>query len=167
MKSTKKRPVGRPLKGQRKRVRASFTIDPKVLANLKRYAKQQKTSTSSIIENSLPAMGNHTSDGAQVLGNYIKLRIGLEGILKKYHVETLSVFGSTLHGTANAESDIDLLVEFESDNFPSLFDLTSLEMELSKVFPKRKVDLKTKNDLSRYFREEVVKEAVPIYVKES
>jgi predicted nucleotidyltransferase len=69
------------------------------------------------------------------------------------------LFGSTLKGTVRPDSDIDLLVEFERDATPSFFDLANIEQELSALLGGRRVDLRTPQDLSRYFRDEVIREA--------
>jgi predicted nucleotidyltransferase len=61
------------------------------------------------------------------------------------------------------DSDIDLLVEFEPDHTPSLLQMARLERELSAFFGGRKIDLRTKEDLSRYFRDAVVASAKVIY----
>ena len=60
--------------------------------------------------------------------------------------------------------DIDMLVEFEPDYVPGFFDLIEMEEELSSMFGGRKVDLRTPNDLSRYFRDDVLAEAEAVYV---
>jgi hypothetical protein len=78
---------------------------------------------------------------------------------RRHHIRRLSLFGSTLKGTARPDSDVDLLVEFEPDATPSLFDLANIEQELSALLGGRRVDLRTPEDLSRYFRDEVVREA--------
>lgn len=67
-----------------------------------------------------------------------------------------------LKGEDKPESDIDLLVEFEDSALPGLLRLASIEAELSEIFG-RKVDLRTAEDLSRYFRDEVKDSAVSIY----
>ena len=66
-------------------------------------------------------------------------------------------FGSVLTSAFKSDSDIDVLVEFESGYTPG-WDIVSMENELSSILG-RKVDLHTKNDLSRYFRDRVVREA--------
>jgi predicted nucleotidyltransferase len=68
------------------------------------------------------------------------------------------LFGSQLKGTASPESDVDLLVEFEPDHVPTLFGMVAMETELSGLL-QRKVDLRTAEDLSRYFRDEVIRTA--------
>jgi predicted nucleotidyltransferase len=83
----------------------------------------------------------------------------LADVCRRYHIRRLSLFGSTLKGTARPDSDIDLLVEFERDATPSFFDLANIEQELSALLGGRRVDLRTPQDLSRYFRDEVVREA--------
>lgn len=83
---------------------------------------------------------------------------------KLHHIRKLSIFGSCLHGEFGPESDIDLLVEFELDHIPGLITLSGKEIELSEIIG-RKVDLRTPEDLSRYFRKEVVDPAEVQYVQ--
>ena len=54
---------------------------------------------------------------------------------------------------------MDLLVEFEAGARPSLLTMAGIEIELSPLVGGRKVDLRTATDLSRYFRDEVVRTA--------
>lgn len=77
---------------------------------------------------------------------------------QRHHIRCLSLFGSQLKGLARSDSDIDLLVEFDPDARISLFDIAGMEIELSDMLG-RKVDLRTPGDLSRYFRDEVVRMA--------
>lgn len=58
----------------------------------------------------------------------------------------------------NPASDIDLLVEFEPGKEPGLIGMGQLEAELSSLLGRR-VDLRTAQDLSRYFRDEVLRTA--------
>jgi uncharacterized protein len=83
-------------------------------------------------------------------------------LCKQYHVQRLSLFGSRLTGTARPESDIDILVEFETTARLG-FGYFRLEDELSKLF-RNKVDLNTPGFLSRNFRDEVLRTAQPLYV---
>jgi predicted nucleotidyltransferase len=75
-----------------------------------------------------------------------------------HHIRRLSLFGSQLKGTAGPDSDIDLLVEFDPEHIPTLLGIAGMEIELSERLG-RKVDLRTAGDLSRYFRDEVVRTA--------
>ena len=54
------------------------------------------------------------------------------------------------------ESDIDVLVEFEPDRIPGLLGIAGMELELSELFTGRKVDMRTPEDLSPYFRQDVL-----------
>jgi predicted nucleotidyltransferase len=72
----------------------------------------------------------------------------------------LSLFGSVLRGEERPDSDIDLLVEFERGCTPGYIALAGMEAELSVLLGGRRVDLRTPADLSRYFREDVMREAV-------
>ena len=83
----------------------------------------------------------------------------LAALCRRHHIRRLSLFGSTLKGTARPDSDIDLLVEFEPEARPSLLTMAQIEIELSALLDGRRVDLRTREDLSRYFRDEVVRMA--------
>jgi len=85
----------------------------------------------------------------------------LAQVCRRYGVRCLWVFGSFARGEADEQSDLDLLVEFYPGQVPGL-DFIRLEEELSRLFGRR-VDLHTAKSLSRHFREEVLKEAKPLY----
>ena len=80
---------------------------------------------------------------------------------RRNHIRRLALFGSVLHGDAKPDSDVDVLVEFEPGVRVGLrfFDI---QEELSDLIG-RKVDLNTPNFLSRYFRDQVPKEAEDLY----
>ena len=78
---------------------------------------------------------------------------------RAHGIKRLSLFGSTLKGTAGPDSDIDLLVEFDTGRIPGLLGLAEMEAELSDLMHGRRVDLRTPNDLSGLFRESVLREA--------
>jgi predicted nucleotidyltransferase len=82
---------------------------------------------------------------------------------KRNHIRKLSLFGSVLRDDFGPDSDIDVLVEFEPGHVPG-FAMVAMEDELSRLLG-RKVDLRTPYDLSRYFRDRVVKEARVEYAK--
>jgi predicted nucleotidyltransferase len=80
---------------------------------------------------------------------------------RRHRVRRLSLFGSILRDDFQSDSDIDVLVEFRPDTRVGLRFFTR-ERELSKLLG-RKVDLHTPGFLSRYFRDEVLEEAVVQY----
>lgn len=83
---------------------------------------------------------------------------------KKHHIAHLALFGSVLTPKFTEKSDVDVLVKFEKKHIPHLFGLIKMESELSDIIG-YSVDLKTPNDLSRYFRDDVLAKAKPIYGK--
>jgi predicted nucleotidyltransferase len=89
----------------------------------------------------------------------------LDAFCQRNHVRRLSLFGSTIKGTTHANSDIDLLVEFEPGREPGLIALAQMEAELSLLSGGKRVDLRTAKDLSRYFRDNVVREAQVQYAR--
>jgi len=88
----------------------------------------------------------------------------LAAVCQRHRIRKLSLFGSRLKGTARPDSDIDLLVEFEAESGTTFFDMARIEIELSALMGGGRVDLRTAGDLSRYFRDEVVRTAEPQYV---
>ena len=83
----------------------------------------------------------------------------------RYHIRRLALFGSVLREDFRADSDVDVLVEFEPGHTVGLLRMAGLEMELSEVLG-RKVDLRTPAELSRYLRDEVVRTSEVQYAQE-
>ena len=83
----------------------------------------------------------------------------------RHGIRRLALFGSVLKGVDRPDSDVDLLVEFDSGREPGLLGLASMEEELSALLGGRVVDLRTPQDLSRYFRDEVVRTAEVQYAR--
>jgi uncharacterized protein len=86
----------------------------------------------------------------------------LAAFAARHSIRTLAAFGSVLRGDFSADSDVDLLVEFESNRTPGLLALAAMELELGGLIG-REVELRTYEDLSRYFRDEVRDSARELY----
>lgn len=84
---------------------------------------------------------------------------------EQHHIRRLALFGSQLKGKATPASDIDLLVEFDPGKVPGLIGIAAMEIELSGLLGGQRVDLRTPPDLSRYFRDEVVRTAEVQYAR--
>lgn len=82
---------------------------------------------------------------------------------RERHIRRLALFGSALRSDFGPESDVDLLVEFAPGHIPGLLGLARMERELSSAFGNRRVDLRTAEDLSRYFRDDVLRTAEVLY----
>jgi len=87
----------------------------------------------------------------------------IEAFCKRHHIIKLALFGSVLREDFRPDSDIDVLVEFDAQAHVGLMDLSAMQAELSEIF-KRTVHLVTPGSLSRYFRDEVIREAEVCYV---
>ena len=81
---------------------------------------------------------------------------------RQHHIVKLSFFGSVTTDEFRDDSDVDVLVEYNSAHTPDLLKVVAQEAELSELF-QRRVDLRTAEDLSRYFREDVVESALIQY----
>jgi uncharacterized protein len=90
--------------------------------------------------------------------NLIISREAIAEFCRHNHIRKLALFGSALREDFQQDSDVDLLVEFEPKARIGLIRLAGMELQLSELFG-RKVDLRTPQDLSRYFREEVLQQA--------
>jgi len=91
----------------------------------------------------------------------VRIKIDSEQIAefcRRNHIRKLALFGSVLRDDFDQDSDVDVLVEFEPGYPVGLIRMAGMEIELSGVIG-RKADLRTANDLSRYFRNEVVAQA--------
>jgi hypothetical protein len=99
--------------------------------------------------------------------NHVKLKLPKQEIAdfcRRHHIRKLAVFGSALREDFRPDSDLDVLVEFEPGHTPGLIGLAGMEIELSALVGGRKVDMNTPLCLSRFFRDEVLAEAEPVYV---
>jgi predicted nucleotidyltransferase len=85
----------------------------------------------------------------------------LADFCRRHHAARLSLFGSVLRHDFTPESDVDILVQFEAGRAPGL-QFFAMGDELSRIVGRR-VDLNTPEFLSRYFRDEVLAEARPLY----
>ena len=96
----------------------------------------------------------------------MKLKINIpeekiEAFCRNNHIRKLAFFGSVLRDDFSADSDVDVLVEFEPGSQVGL-QFFKMEQDLSEILG-RKVDLNTAGFLSQYFREKVVAEAEVLY----
>lgn len=83
----------------------------------------------------------------------------------KNHIKKLALFGSVLTNRFRRKSDVDFLVEFDSKHIPGFIGISELQFELEEIVG-RQVDLRTPNDLSPYFRNDVINKAYHLYGKE-
>ena len=86
----------------------------------------------------------------------------LSAFATRHGIRRLAAFGSVLRDDFTDDSDVDLLVEFEPGRVPGLLTLTAMEIALGELLG-REVDLRTMNDLSRYFRDKVAASAKELY----
>lgn len=87
------------------------------------------------------------------------IRDQIRKIASRHGATNIRLFGSRARGDASASSDIDLLVDMDSER--SLIDLIALERELETALD-LDVDLLTPGSLSPYLRDQVEREAVPL-----
>lgn len=76
---------------------------------------------------------------------------------RRHHIRSLALFGSVLRADFRPDSDVDVLVEFETGHTPGLA-FFEMETELSNLLG-RKVDLNTPQFLSPRIRRQVQAEA--------
>lgn len=96
--------------------------------------------------------------------NYHGIEIPEQTIIefcRRHHIRRLALFGSILRDDFRPDSDVDVLVEFKPGATPG-FGFFGLQEELSKILG-RKVDLNTPQCLSRYYVDEVLREARVLY----
>jgi hypothetical protein len=83
---------------------------------------------------------------------------------RRNHIRKLAFFGSVLGADFGPDSDVDVLVEFEPGHTVGLLRMAGLELEMSEILG-RKADLRTPAELSRHFREDVLRSCEVEYVE--
>jgi predicted nucleotidyltransferase len=86
----------------------------------------------------------------------------IENFATRHGIRRLALYGSVLRDDFSSASDVDILVEFRPDRTPGLIQLAQMELELETVLG-RPVELRTYEDLSRYFRDKIAATARPLY----
>jgi predicted nucleotidyltransferase len=89
----------------------------------------------------------------------------LENFCKENHITKMAFFGSVISNHFSEKSDVDILVEFDPLHIPSLFGFAGMREILSESLG-REVDLRTPEDISKLFRDEVIDQSYQIYEKE-
>ena len=105
---------------------------------------------------------NRTSRRKVITGIAMNLTFSMDALrrfCRDRGIRRLSIFGSALREDFGPDSDIDVLVEFDADSIPTLLQVARMERELAQLFGGHPVDLRTQEDLSRYFRAQVIAEA--------
>lgn len=87
----------------------------------------------------------------------------IEQFCLKHHIRRLSFFGSVVRDDFRPDSDVDVLVEFETGHVPG-FGFFTIETELSSLIG-RKVDLQTPGFLSPEIRCHAFSDVVTAYEK--
>ena len=90
-------------------------------------------------------------------------RDAVSAFCRRYHIQRLALFGSVLGDDFAADSDVDVLVEFQAGHVPGL-DFVSMEREFSRLVQGRRVDMVTPKFLNPRIRDQVLTSAEPLYV---
>jgi hypothetical protein len=113
--------------------------------------------------------GIKNPDGLAALGRMpprIKVdKDAIQAFCERHGIRRLMLFGSVLRDDFRPDSDVDVLVEFRPGEHVGFFELVRMQDELSGILGGRRVDLRTPQDLSRYFRSEVLATAETQYAE--
>ena len=92
-----------------------------------------------------------------VVGGALEIsRTALQALAQRYHIRRLVLFGSAARGELRPDSDIDLLVEFESGAAPSLGGMVGIQDAFVSLFGGRKVDVATPAILNNPYRRRAI-----------
>lgn len=92
----------------------------------------------------------------KISGDYIKR------FCQTHYIVKLALFGSVLSDHFSEASDVDVLVEFDPQHVPGLFSFVGMKDELAQNIG-RDVDLRTPEDISKLFRNEVIQQSYVLY----
>ncbi len=93
-----------------------------------------------------------------------RLRRAVQDSPYRDDIRFVALFGSQIHGTAGDDSDVDVLIDFDPGATIGLFEFIEIQEQFSGALG-MKVDLLTPQALSKYFRDDVLREAQPVYGK--
>ena len=82
---------------------------------------------------------------------------------RRRHIRRLALFGSVLRDDFRPDSDVDVLVEIAPGQVPGLIALGAMAEELGEILDHPDVDIRTPDDLSEYFRDDVLAGAMVIH----
>ncbi|HCP08877.1 MAG TPA: nucleotidyltransferase [Candidatus Moranbacteria bacterium] len=91
-----------------------------------------------------------------------KIKEAVEQDPLRENIQSVSLFGSYVHGNFKDDSDVDVLIEFTPTAKIGFFKLAQIKRHMES-YVDREVDLLTPEAISKYFRAEVLKEAEKIY----
>ena len=80
----------------------------------------------------------------------------IAALCRKYGVKKLSLFGSAARGEMKPESDVDLMVEFDTASKTSLWDYPAMQDDFSALFDRRKVEFASPEILRNPFRRKTI-----------
>lgn len=81
---------------------------------------------------------------------------------RRHRISKLAFFGSALRDDFGPDSDVDVLVEFETGARVGLITLAGMEIELGHLLGRR-VEMHTVKGLNPHFRDEVLNVAEVLY----
>lgn len=89
-------------------------------------------------------------------------RAALRKLARRYHIRRLVLFGSAARGELRPDSDIDLLVEFETGEAPSLGGMVEIQDAFARLFGGRKVDVATPSILNNPYRRRAIEKDMEV-----
>lgn len=106
----------------------------------------------------------HTNGEAIDVGGRRLDRAAVAAIASRFGIRRVSLFGSAARGELRADSDIDLLVEFDDTVAPSLGTLVEVQDAFSAIMGGRPVDVATAAILRNPFRRRAIeRDLLPLY----
>ncbi len=110
-----------------------------------------------------------TATGTEESRDRLRGRLGvsmdtIRSFCERWQVGKLALFGSVLRDDFGPDSDIDVLIEFDSERTPGLFGAVRMERELANLFG-RNVDLVTRGAIENsrnYIRRRSILESAQV-----
>src|SRR5882724_11077279 len=85
-----------------------------------------------------------------------------EDEIRAHGVTRLALFGSTLRNEARADSDVDVLVDYDKSKVQSLLDIAGIRLLLCDLLG-REVELAERGRLKRFLKDNILAEAVEVF----
>lgn len=101
-------------------------------------------------------MDNGTDNVVTIGGKLVVARQALEKLAQRFHIQHIYLFGSAARNELRADSDIDILVDFEPGKTPSLAGMVKIQDAFSQLFNGRAVDVATRSILNNPYRKQQI-----------
>ncbi len=131
-------------------------------ARERELAKKQLSSLLKAQQNATQNSSQHSRNQIMIAGQIPVPRSELNKLAKRFHISRLVLFGSAARSELRPDSDIDLLIEFEKSQVPSIGGILEIKNAFETLFKGRRVDIATPSILGNPYRKRAIEKDMEV-----